>query len=283
MNSFQDSSVALANILATLPGLIGLIQSRGWLPGIALLLVGALVIVALFARRESLILDSAAVNIEGRNIDSLNIANLRRRVNRSLVIQEAHHIAEIAGEDLKVEWKYSGYCRAERETAIEFSIDAESNIPFDSLDCFAYDLQRDPGRQHKIRPILIGSDGISKKVAVPFLEPLTAQQPFRVLLKCLLPGCMKPGKEYYTSTLSFAQNRVWRCTVRLRFFGERPAWVRVYESAPGGARFLKDLRPSREDQELTEYVDIAEPVEGQSARIYTFWRSGSEHNVPSDR
>ena len=71
-------------------------------------------------------------------------------------------------------------CRAEQETAMEFSIDAECNIPFDLLDCGAYDLACDPDKAHAIRPILIGPDGISKKIAVPFLEPLTPQQPFCV-------------------------------------------------------------------------------------------------------
>jgi hypothetical protein len=191
-------------------------------------------------------------------------------------------VAEIEGEDLKMTWKYSGYCRAEQETAIEFSIDAESNIPFDALDCFAYDLAADPGSEHKIRPILIGPDGISKKLAVPFLEPLTAQQPFRVLLKCRLPGCMKAGREYYTSTLSFAQNQVQRCTVRLLFFGERPAWVRVYEVVPGSVKVLRDLRPLRETKNLTEYLDTAEHVEPQSARVYLFWRPSTDRRKNPD-
>src|SRR2546428_179559 len=82
--------------------------------------------------------------------------------------------------------------------------------------------------------ILGGSDGISKKIAVPFLKPLMAQEPFSVLLKCELPGCMKAGLEYYTSTLSFGQDQVQRCTVRLLFVGVHPAWMRVYESDASG-------------------------------------------------
>jgi hypothetical protein len=39
----------------------------------------------LYARKKQLRLNSAAIKIEGRSIDSLNIANLRRRINRSLV------------------------------------------------------------------------------------------------------------------------------------------------------------------------------------------------------
>src|SRR5207244_4209444 len=124
------------------------------------------------------IVKSAAVKVEGRSIDSLNVATLSRRITRSLVIQEAHHAAKIEGENLTIAWTYTGYCDADQETAMEFSVDTDNNVPFDTLKCFAYDLRRDPDRKHKIRPILVGSDGISKKIAVPFLKPIMAQEPF---------------------------------------------------------------------------------------------------------
>ena len=47
------------------------------------------------------------------------------------------------GEDLKIEWIYSGYCRAKRASVMEFSIEAERTVPFDRLDCVAYDLGHD--------------------------------------------------------------------------------------------------------------------------------------------
>src|SRR6266404_4844550 len=43
---------------------------------------------SLYAWRERCTVKSATVKIEGRSIDSLNIANLRRRINQSLAIQE---------------------------------------------------------------------------------------------------------------------------------------------------------------------------------------------------
>lgn len=273
MQFIQESLAIWTSILGTIVSLVGLIQSRTWVIGISAGCVGISIIVGLYARRKHHIVNSAAVKIEGRSIDSLNIATLNRRVNRSLVIQEAHHVATIAGEDLKIALQYTGYCRTGEETAIEFSIDTDSNTPFDGLKCFAYDLQHDPARKHRIRPILVGPDGISKKIAVPFLEPLSDREQFSVLLKCELPGCMKAGREYYTSTLSFAQNTVRRYTVRLQFLRERPVWVRVYEcSASGSVRLLKDLQPLRATPEICEYMDAAEDVAAQSARVYMFLR-----------
>jgi hypothetical protein len=274
MNFSDESLASWASILGTLISFLGLIQSRAWLTAIGIFFIGASLIAIAYARRERRVVTSAMVQVEGRSIDSLNIANLRRRVNRSLMIQEAHQVARIEGEDLKITWQYTGYCRARRETAIEFSIDSDNGIPFDSLDCVAYDLRCDPERKHKIRPILIGTDGLSKKIAVPFLEPLTVQQPFTILLKCALPGCMKAGLDYYTSTLSFDQDRVRYLTVRLIFVNNRPQWVRLYQcAASGSAKLLKDLRPFLQDQYLTEYLDVAKDVAAQSARIYVFRRA----------
>jgi hypothetical protein len=181
-------------------------------------------------------------------------------------------------------WRYAGYCRADRETAIEFSVDSETNIPFDSLECLAYDLQNDPHSTHKIRPFLVGPDGMSKKIAVPFLAPVLADQPFNIVLKCSLPGCLKGGIEYYTSTLSFDQSHVGRYTVRLLFLCGNPTWVRAYERGVSGRpRLLRDLRPVREEPRLTEYEDADENVDAQSARIYLFWREPSRQDRSSER
>jgi hypothetical protein len=276
MDISTESLASLASIAGTILGILGLIQSYTWLTAIGALLFLISVTALLYARRQRNILVSAAIKVSGRSIDSLNIASLRRRLNRSLVIQEADHLAEIDGEDLSIRWQYAGYCRADRESAIEFSVDADNHVPFDGLACFGYDLRNDPSKAHRIRPILIGPDGISKKVAVPFLEPLTSQQPFKMLLACDLPGCMKGGVEYYTSTMSFDQDTVRRFTMRLVFRHGRPHWLRVYDCNDSGkARLLRDLRPWREGDDFTEYLDSGQDVGARSARIYVFQRTRS--------
>jgi hypothetical protein len=55
----------------------------------------------------------------------------------------------------------------------------------------------------------------------------------------------------------------------------RPRWLRVYEcSTVGTVRLLKDLRPLRQGEEATEYLDEANDVPARSARIYVFRRTG---------
>ena len=275
-----ESIIALATIVGTATSIFAVIQSRSWLVFTSLLFVSISIVVGLYARKKRLALNAASTEIEGHSIDSLNIANLKRRVNRTLVIQEAHHTARIEGENLEITWQYSGYCRSDRATSIDFSIDSDDSTAFENLDCVAFDLVRDPGMVQPIRPLLVGSEGISRKLSVPFLEPLEAHDSFAVLLKCVLPRCVKAGFGYYTSTLSFAQDSVRRCEVRLIFAGPTPSWLRVYEcSAQRRPVLLKTLTTVRRIANSCEYVDVEEERPGQSARIYIFWRDGRREVV----
>jgi hypothetical protein len=274
MQSLLKTLASLAAFLGPIATVLGLVQSRGWLIGIGAILVCVSIVAVLYAQAQRHRMNAASVEIEGISIDSVNAANLRRRVNRSLAIQTADHIATIDGADLDMIWRYAGYCRAEREAAMEFSVDSENSIPFSGLDCFAYDLKLDPEKKCKIQPVLIGPDSISKKIAVPFLEPIVAEQPFDIMLQCRMPATYKPGICYYTSTLSFDQDKVGRCTVQLTFLRQRPDWVRVYECDPSGRpRLLKTLRPVREGRERSEYRDEAKDLKAQSTRIYLFRRA----------
>ena len=271
MDALRDSLSFWSSIIGTAVAVFGFVGSSMWLAVTGLLLAAASVAALLYAGKQRERIKRATVAIQGRSIDALNVASLNRRLNRSLIVQEAEQVVTVSGEDMTFTWRYSGYCRAYRETAIEFSVDTESQIPFERLECFAYDLRRDPKRMHRIRPVLRGPDGLSKKVSVPLLQPLSAREAFSVLLTCTLPGCIKSGIEYYSSTLSVAQDRIQTSTVRLIFLGERPLWLRVYECrASGAVTLLRDLAPSRVTPQLVEYADAATDVPAESARIYVF-------------
>jgi len=268
-----ESLAALATIVGTIVSVLALLQSRAWLLLISLLVVCLSILAVLYARKQRLALDAASTVIEGHSIDALNIGNLRRYVNRTLVVQEAQHTAKIEGEDLEITWRYSGYCKARSESSIEFSVNSENNTAFGKLNCIAYDLGNDPEMSHEIQPLLVGPEGLSKRISVPLLRPLSANQPFEVMLRCSLPRCIKAGFSYYASTLSFSQDRVGRCEVRMIFVGAAPSWLRVYESTlQKPAALVKSLAPSRQEPGLCEYLDIAEDRKGQSTRVYMFWR-----------
>ncbi len=210
-------------------------------------------------------------HIEGLNIDSLYIANLRRRLNQTLTLRRAFQVAIVNGADLNIAWQYDGVCRSEPETSIEFSIDSESSATFEQLDCVVFDLRNDPQRQHPIQPSLLGGDGLSKKIQARFLQPLSAEEPFNMLLQCRLPNCISTGVQYYTSSLSFDQRSIDSSSVHLIFVGARPEWVRVYQCrSRKEPKFLGDLRAFRDDGVTCEYFDIARDVPGQSVLVYLY-------------
>jgi len=273
MNSNNNELASWAALVSAVVSFLGLIQSRTWLAGLGAVFIAISITTFTYARKEHRRVQSANVRLYGRSLDSLNVANLRRRVSDGLLVQEASQTARIEGTDLTMVWQYKGYCHSTQETIIEFSIDSDSNVPFNELDCFAYDLRNDPGKKHKIRPILLGNDGISKKVAVPFLAPLTAEQAFDILLTCHVPGCMSAGVDYYTSTMSLAQEHVSKGQVRLVFIGESPAWVRVYScDSAGQLTLLKELKPLLKTDGATEYLDVKENVATPSTTVYLFLR-----------
>jgi hypothetical protein len=273
MQYIAPALASLAAILGPIATILGLIQSSGWLAVLGAVFVCAAIIGAIYARNQQRRLESASIEIEGISVDSLNAASLRRRVNRTLTIQTADQVVTIDGADLDMIWRYAGFCRAARETALEFSVDSETSIPFSQLDCYAYDLKRDPEKTCKIQPILVGPDSISKKLSVPFLEPLMANEGFDIMLHCRMPGTYRPGTGYYTSSLSLDQDKLGRCTVELRFPQSKPDWVRVYDCASSGRpRMLKTLRPTSGDQNSVTYRDVANNVDAQSVRIYLFKR-----------
>lgn len=144
------------------------------------------------------------------------------------------------------------------------------------MHCVAYDLTYDPDKTHPIRPLLVGAEGVSKKISLPFREPLRRGEPFHIALRCTLPKCVTSGFGYYTATLSFAQDRVRRSTVRIVFVGAAPNWMRVYERLPHRApTLIKSLTPARHEQGQCEYLDVIEDARGQSARVYALWRDST--------
>jgi hypothetical protein len=271
MSEQADRFASWASALGSAVAILGLVQSQPAVTIAGGAFAGLAVAAVLYARRSRRELRTASLSVEGLNLDSLNIANLRRRLNRSLTVQRAYHLATIEGTNLTLAWQYEGFCRSARETSMEFSIDTEHNLSFENLECFAFDLRQDPERLHKIRPILIGSDGISKKIAVPFLSPIVSEQPFGIFLNCVLPGSIGKGLHYYTSSLSFEQRRINSLAVHLVFARRSPKWMRVYELANGERLVLaNELRPFKNDRETCEYVDVVENAPGQSARIYVY-------------
>lgn len=268
-----ESVAALSTVVGTAVSILALVHASGLLAFVSCGCICFSIGLWLWGRRERSILNSASTVIEGHSIDSLNLANLRRKVNRTFTIQEAHHTARIKGEDMEITWRYTGFCRRDDVSSMEFSVDSHARSSFDGLECIAFDLGRDPEMKHRIRPTLVGPDGISKKVSVTFLEPLKANEPFSVLLSCKLLNCFTPGFGYYTSTLSFAQARVNRCVVHLIFEGSTPDWMRVYEGThTRPVRLVKTLVPSSRELHSCDYIDVADGRHGQSARAYVFWR-----------
>ena len=265
-----QNAAAWSSLVGSAAAIFGLAESQFVLALLGVSLCAASAAGDLYLRRKRR-QHSAGIAIEGLNLDALYLACLRRRTNTSLELQRAFQVAIVDGADLNLAWQYEGRCRSEGETAIEFSIESEHSVPFEKLDCFAFDLKNDPQRMQTIRPVLIGNDGPSKKIEVSFLKPLAKGDQFSVLLHCKLPGCINTGVHYYTSTLSFAQRSIESSGVHLMFVKSRPRWLRAYDVLKDGqASLVSELRPIRDDGMICEYIDVAQNVPGRFVRVYLY-------------
>ena len=212
--------------------------------------------------------------IGDKKIDALNVANIVKKVNTSLKIQEATHLIKVHGKNLFLTFEYSGYCKSkEGESGFVYSIDSDVNIPFEKLTCYGFDLLNDPRRKHKISPLLLGPDGLTKRVGLPFISHLSEGDPFHVVLFCELPGCMKFGKDYVTSTLAFDDDKgIKKFSVKIEFVENHPKWVRLYDATSGEPRLVKDLKPARTKARSVFYEENYQNIESQKALVYLFER-----------
>ena len=224
----------------------------------------------------------APYELHGLNLDAFNLANLKRRTNASLFVQSAHHTAMIDRRNLTMDWRCAGYCKSP-ESALEFSIDSDKSTPYEQLDCVAFDLHEDPNRAKRIRPRLVGADGLSKKLSVPFLKPLLAQQQFDMLLQTAIPECMGLGIQHFSSTFSFAQRWIPFVTVHLVFVRQAPDWLLVYEASGKDSKFhfVDELQPFLSGPQTWEYREELRNLRGRSARVYVYWMRASGIEVQS--
>jgi hypothetical protein len=212
--------------------------------------------------------------IDGKRIDALNVANLTKKPNKSLKIQEGTHFTRVEGNNLSLYFEYSGYCKNRKgENGFVFSVGGDVNIPFDKLVCYGFDLLNDPHKTHKIKPFLIKHDGLTKKLKLPFNNSLSKDDQFHIALFCELPRCIKLGKDYITATLFYKDAlKIKRFSVFLEFVRNHPKWVRIYDVTSGDPRLIKDLRPKYQQGVSVYYEDKYKNIESEKALVYFFER-----------
>jgi len=131
--------------------------------------------------------------------------------------------------------------------------------------------------------VLVGPESISKKIAVPFLEPLRAQQPFDIELHCRLPSSCKLGLHYYTSTLSFDQEAVDICTVHLAFVGLKPNGCGSMNAILPASATGEDLAPRARWPRTERISGCGARLERAIGEIYLFRRADAHSRVLRER
>ena len=261
-----------SSIIGLLISIYGLIANRQAyiFMGLFFFIISVLLAFALLKIKERI--KKTNLTIEGKRIDALNAANTARNPNRTLKVQDATHFLKVVNNDLILSFEYSGYCKNE-ENGFVFSLDSDVYCPFEKLVCYGFDLLNDPCKTHKIRPILLEPDGLTKKIKLPFINPIFQGDRFHVRLYCELPRCIEFGKDYVVASLSFKDRAgIKNFSVKLEFNKNHPKWVRLYDATSGKPRLIKDLKPKCLKADSVYYEDNYKNIEGEKHLVYFFER-----------
>ena len=211
------------------------------------------------------------IEIEHVLIESLFLADMKRTQMKSICIHKAIHEIVVDKRNLSVTFKYEGCCISEKgEGDFFFNIGGDSACQFKDLNCVGYDLKEDPEQKYPIVPMLVSEDGLCKKVKLPLKKRLNQYDDCSVLFHYEWPYCMKYGKDYYASSLSFKNKKIKEYTVILKFKEIKPDWVRVYSEE---GEILKDLTCEQCKENEYIYVDKVSHPSANSKLIYQFYRT----------
>lgn len=227
-------------------------------------------IITIVERKKRIKKHKQPIKIDNVLIESLFLADMQRTQMDRVCIYKAIHEIEIDKRDMLVTFKYEGCCISEKgEGNFFFNIGGDSACQFTDLKCMGYDLKEDPERKSPITPMLVSEDGLCKKVKLPLRRRLAQYDAFSVLFHYKWPYCIKYGKDYYASSLSFRNKKIKEYIVILKFKEIKPDWLRVYSE---NGEILKDLICERCEKNEYIYVDIVEQPSANSRLIYQFYR-----------
>lgn len=208
------------------------------------------------------------ITIENKKIDILPLIDPIKKEDHTLIPKHIIHKHIVANEEVTFLYYYEGICISKNgEDNIVFNIGAEEYIPFNELKCFAYDLKNDIHKEMKISPILIGDDGLSKKIKINFLHKLEYSDNFKILFVYSFPHCLKFGKDYISVYMSYYKKTIDVFINEIIFKDIKPLYVKVYDIHNKKAHYTETLKPNVSHNEY-KYIHKINNCKGNTSIIY---------------
>lgn len=219
-----------------------------------------------------------SLDIDGETDELLTLAEVNRTRTNNVDIQKAEHIFIVEKRTLYVTFRYSGKCISKSGAdGMTYVICGDNRVPLSELQCRGYDLKKDPEKRYPIIPILRSSDGLCKKIKIPFQTRLQYKEEYFVEMTYIWPNCMRYGEDNIDSSLSFKKTHLKDYVVRIEFIENQPDWVRVYRMNKKRKEMIyeKTLQVDKTDNNRYIYIDYVDAPNAQSVRVYKFFRRGS--------
>ncbi len=217
--------------------------------------------------------DSKSILVDGEADEMLTLAEGNRTTTDSLEINSAKHIFLMDGMDLTATFIYKGKCISKTGSeGMVFSISGYSIVPLKDLKCIGFDLAHDPRKRFPIQPILKSSDGLCKKILIPFPRRLKNRDSFYIEMSYTWPNSLRHGVNHIDSSLSFSRKHLNEYIIRLIFVKNNPKWIRVFTPIKGlrSTKYEKTLPLTTNTGNKYSYIDIVDSPSAKSVRIYQF-------------
>lgn len=264
----DEALTKLASICTIISTIYGICTGNFVLTIIVLVIILLMIGYKFYRQRHS------NLSIKYKKIDFISLVKPIIKSDHTLAPEYIEHKCVIKGEEACFVYTYEGICCANSgEDSIIFNIGAEEFIPFEDLECYAYDLYNDPKRKNSIRPELVGDDGLSKKVKVKFLKRLQRYNRFKIEFTFIYPHCIKYGKDYVLFFSSYKQNIQYLKNI-LYFIDDPPMFVELHKEKNNTLLYQKTiLKDKNESSNIKHtYIDIHESCSGTQTFLYFFER-----------
>jgi len=205
------------------------------------------------------------INIEGISLLTLEheFHNYREILQKTkhFDIQSVNYIYEFKGENFTSIRTYKGKCISLKKIITKFPlvVAGDSNVSFEEIDCYVYNLITDSEKKDKRKPEII-HEGIYKLVNYNFNDPpLEYNQIFHIEVCYTWPNCVSSKKDYILVSPIFYKKSFDRFNVELRFFDKKPIRVKKYivgknKKIKFRGELTKETR--QENNEYIRFIDV---------------------------
>jgi hypothetical protein len=211
--------------------------------------------------------------VDDNTIEVLNRFRKTPEKNVGLSFEQIAQTIMINGMDAEIECMYSGSCVSPDGTdSFECDIYGDGSSSFADLHYVFFDLKHDAKEQHGYTSPHVHHYNKMFSVTNRFAEKLDDGDTFQLKYKCVYPGSINYGDDYYAAHVPGSKYDLKKFACTLIFMSEQPEFVEIFDNTAGGkGKFIRRLDVEGVDGKFV-YRHVVENIHGVRDYVYLFRR-----------